>query len=141
MVQLGRVNVPDTIACVIRDEADKINCPQYIALGIAMAESAFDPNAVGDNGCSIGLFQLNTCGGQGSDYANNKDALKDPRLNAKIALLPIAGAVYNCTLNGNHGEDLIRCVAVNSGHPGHVDLHDPRVTNIFNDCMLLIFNA
>lgn len=141
MVQLGRLAVPDDIACIIRSEADRQGCPQYIALGIARAESAFDPNAVGDNGCSIGLFQLNTCGGQGSDYATNPNALKDPKLNAQIAIRPITIAAFGSSQQGLQGEAWIRNVAIYSGHPGRVSPQDPRVTAIFTYCMQLIFNA
>jgi hypothetical protein len=141
VVQLGTVQVDDFIACVIRTEAQAQGCPEYIAMGIAMAESGFDPNAVGDNGCSIGLFQLNTCGGQGSDYANNKDALKDPKLNARIAIHPITVAAFEASAAGYQGEQWIRWVCAHSGHPGNVALNDPRITNIFADTMHLITNA
>lgn len=140
MVRLGRVDIDDVIACIIRSEADRQGCPNYIALGIAMAESGFDQNAVGDAGCSIGLYQLNTCGGQGSDYKDNPDALKDPKLNAQIGIVAITRAAFISTAAGFTGDQWIREVARRSGHPGFVPLDDSRLTNIANDCYELIFD-
>lgn len=34
-------------------------CPESILRGIAFAESSFNPDAVGDDGCSVGMFQIN----------------------------------------------------------------------------------
>lgn len=164
MVQLGRVTVDDYIACVIRTEAALQGCPPYIALGIAMGESGFNQGALGDQApgptvvgadgtvynpyrdpatglyyCSLGLFQLNVCGGQGVGY--------DPRtlligtVNAKIGIHPITVAVFTQTAAGYTGEALLRQVCIHSGHPGLVDPNDPRVTALVHDMYLLIFNA
>jgi murein DD-endopeptidase MepM/ murein hydrolase activator NlpD len=64
--------------------AQELGIPSQLALAIAQKESEFDGSAVGDNGCSIGVMQLNTCGGEGAglpDYV-----LHDPYLNARTAL-------------------------------------------------------
>lgn len=141
MVRLGQVDVDDFIACVIRSEAQAQGCPEYLAMGIALAESGFDPNAKGDNGRSIGLFQLYVDGGQGSDYKDNPDALLDPKLNARIGIRPITIAAFGCTSQGKTGDDFIRCVATHSGHPGAVPTDDPRVTSIVNATVRLITDA
>lgn len=130
MGRFGQIDVDDTIACIIRDEARKANIPEFLPMGIAGAESGFDPDAEGDAGRSIGLFQLYLDGGQGSDYVNNPGALKNPRLNAQIAMPYIVNAYFWASQQGYTGEDLIRQVAVHSGHPGRVDPHDYRVDNI-----------
>jgi len=139
--QFGQIAVDDIIACIIRDEARKANIPEFVPMGIAGAESGFDPNAEGDNGRSIGLFQLYVDGGQGSDYVNNLDALKNPRLNAQIAMPYIVNGYFWAAQRGYTGEDLIRQVAVHSGHPGAVDPHDYRVDHIYDVTVQLITNA
>jgi hypothetical protein len=139
--RFGQVDVDDIIACIIRDEARKANIPEFVPMGIAAAESGFDPNAEGDNGRSIGLFQLYLDGGQGSDYVNNPEALKNPRLNAQVAMPPIVNGYWWAVQQGYTGEDLIRQVAIHSGHPGRVDPHDYRVDSIYNWTVQLITNG
>lgn len=141
MTRFGQVDVDSTIACIIRTAVDQIGGFAWVTMGIVMAESGFDPDAVGDAGCSIGLLQLNTCGGQGSDYADNKDALKDPRLNMQVGQPAIARAVLYATQQGWTGERFIREVARRSGHPGMVALDDYRLNNIYNDTVQLITDA
>ncbi len=50
---------------------------------IALAESGGDPNAVGDNGNSIGLYQNNMAGGRGQGHSIEN--LKNPEYNARLA--------------------------------------------------------
>ena len=127
MVQLGQVQVDDFIACCIRTAVQQIGGFEWVTMAIVDAESGFDPNAVGDAGCSIGLLQLNTCGGQGSDYANNRDALKDPKLNLQIGQPFIARATLVATQEGLTGDDFMREVCRLSGHPGGIPRNDPRL--------------
>jgi hypothetical protein len=141
VARFGQVEVNDVIACIVRDETHKIGGFDWLNMGIALAESGLMSNAVGDAGCSIGLFQLNTCGGQGSAYADNPDALKDPRLNCRIGIPPIAVATWQATVRGYAGERFIREVARSSGHPGWVGLEDARLTHIVNSVKRLITNA
>ena len=140
-MRLGRVDVPDYIACVIRAAAIFASTDEHVAMAIAMAESNFDTNAVGDAGCSIGLFQLNTCGGQGSDYASNPDALKDPKLNSNIAIRAIAVAVLSYRDAGLPAGTYVREVARHSGHPGFVPLNDARLARIEECFFLLVINS
>jgi len=163
MGQFGQYNIDDYVACVIRDEARKANIPDWLPMGIAGAESSWDPNAKGDEVSgptvvvggttyyayqdpasgryysSLGLFQLNICGGQGSGY--NPVDLFDPRRNAQIAMPPIAGGYVWAVNHGYTGTDLIRQVAIHSGHPGYVDPFDYRVQNIVDITLRLLFNA
>lgn len=137
-MRLGRVDVPDHIACLVRQAVIEIGGFDWVVMGIVSAESGFDPNAVGDAGCSIGLLQLNTCGGQGNDYRNNKDALKDPKLNLQVGVPPIAVATLQATQRGYTGERFIKEIARSSGHPGFVPLDDPRLEHIYDDTVRLI---
>lgn len=52
-----------------------------LALAVAEEESGFRPDAVGDNGCSFGLYQANRCGGAGTGIP--VDALIDPDFNTR----------------------------------------------------------
>jgi Transglycosylase SLT domain len=64
--------------------------PLKIALAIVQQESGGDPNAIGDNGHSVGLFQLNDQGeGAGMTVAQRQD----PYQNALIALRVVANVM------------------------------------------------
>jgi hypothetical protein len=163
MGQFGQYAIDDYVACVIRDEANKAGVPAWIPMGIAGAESGFDPNALGDQASgptvtvggvtyptyhdpasgryyqSLGLFQLNICGGQGSGY-NPPDVL-NVRNNTQIAMAHIAAAYNGAIGAGYSWSDLVRQVAIHSGHPGLVDPHDYRVDHIVDETLHLIFNA
>lgn len=54
----------------------------YVAIGVAMAESSGDPNAVGDGGDSIGLWQINR---PAWPNLGSVAELKDPANNARAA--------------------------------------------------------
>lgn len=74
---------PAVVQAIIKAAQDMGVDPR-LALAIAQHESSFNPQAEGDHGCSKGVFQLNTCTGEGvgvPDYL-----LNDPYSNAKIAL-------------------------------------------------------
>jgi len=136
----GHHRIDDIVACCIRDEALRVGCPEYLAMGIAGAESGWDPNALGDGGLSYGLFQLYVAGGQGSEYRDNPTLLFNPRLNSRIAVVPIAQAAWKCTVAGEQGVDFIACVAVHSGHPGHISTSDPRVQRIVRITLEVVFD-
>src|SRR5678815_2134608 len=98
--------------------------PWPVWVAIAFEESTFNPDARNNRGRedSVGLFQLNRNGGQGSGYS--VEQLKNPELNATIAARYIGPAVQQC------GPDKITCICVNSGHPGQVSQSDARVQRI-----------
>jgi len=124
---------------VIRDEARRVDLPDFIALGIAGAETNWDPTAVGDSGHSYGLFQLYVNGGQGDSWAGDPELLKNPRLNSRLAMPPIRDAYRWWEAKGYRGVDLIGLTAVYSGHPGRVPLSDPRVRRIVRITLELVF--
>lgn len=96
---------------------DAYGVPAYIWYSIAIAESGGRPNAVGDGGCSVGLFQLNRCGGQGAGYTPQQ--LADPLFNARVAAPAIANAwnYVRSSFTGTQQQQAVE-VARRSGHPG-----------------------
>lgn len=50
----------------ISDTAVALGADPALVLATAKIESGFNPSAVGDNGCSYGVFQENICGGAGT---------------------------------------------------------------------------
>jgi hypothetical protein len=72
---------------IIISTASSLGVDPALALAIAQQESGLDPNAVGDGGSSIGLFQLND---QGEGYGMTVAERQDPRRNAQIALAMVA---------------------------------------------------
>ena len=62
---------------------------QVVAYAVACAESSKEPCVVGDNGDSIGLWQINTNKGAHPEY--DKNQLTDPSYNANAALLISSG--------------------------------------------------
>lgn len=103
--------------------------PDYVWYPIMIMESGGNPNAVGDGGVSIGLFQLNTAGGQGTGY--NPGYLKDPVVNAEVASRAIAPA-YNAIKDRYLPQSMAAQVALRSGHPGGSISHPlsgPAATN------------
>lgn len=57
--------------------------PVILALAWAETRGSFDPGAVGDDGCSLGWLQFNTCGGLGAGRPAAE--LFDPVASAAIA--------------------------------------------------------
>lgn len=119
-----------------------IGVPVPVWLAIMLAESGGNPGAHNDSGedDSIGLFQLNRAGGQGSGY--DPDVLRDPLQNATIARRAIYAA-YTDAFNAMATIPLVNLpmadVAINSGHPGwdrkkypnYADMRgDPRIRRI-----------
>jgi hypothetical protein len=94
---------------------DKYGVPSSVWYPIALAESGGDPNAVGDKGASIGIFQINRVGGQGIGYS--ADQLRDPTTNAEVAAKAIVPA-YHAVAGTVSNDALASEVARRSGHPG-----------------------
>ena len=111
-----------SILAAIKPITDQYNVPSRIVATIIQVESNWDPNALGDNGTSYGLFQLHTPGGQGdraiADGYKPAD-LYDPALNARYAMPAIASAWNN--LQGSFDPNNLTWwldFAAQSGHPG-----------------------
>ena len=69
-----------------------------------MAESGGDPNAVGDDGAAVGLFQLHERG-MGAGLG---DLRRDPELNAAIGARGLADGWHEGIRQGLDGEGLVR---------------------------------
>lgn len=116
----------------IKSVFDKYNVPEHVWYPIALAESNFNPNAIGDSGASIGLFQVNNVGGQGVGLS--RDQLLDPNTNAEIAARAISNA-YNAIRNTTDLRMQAGETARRSGHPGGsvtspFDASDARIKRI-----------
>ena len=109
---------------------DRYGVPSFVWYPIALAESGFNPDAIGDEGQSIGLFQVNL-GTQGTGYT--RDQLLNPEINAEVAAASIAAAYK--AIAGTYSDELMAAeVARRSGHPGG------SIENPFNDMDLRIIN-
>lgn len=109
-----------TVQSVIQHWANFYGIPDWIALAIAQAESALDPNAKGDYNAqgqptSFGLFQLHIGGGQGDGFTPQQ--LLNPDLNSQIAIAHMVGPYQQGVAQGLSGYDLLQYVAAHSGHP------------------------
>lgn len=76
----------EQIKAIIVSVAQALGVDPKLALATAQQESGFNPDAIGDSGHSVGLFQLNDRGeGAGMTVAQRQD----PTVNARIALTQI----------------------------------------------------
>jgi soluble lytic murein transglycosylase-like protein len=99
---------------------------EQVILGIIQKESSGNPDAIGDNGCSIGLMQLNFCAGtpQGAGYQGTKDGLLDPATNIYYGTLYFFSQL-------NRYNDLAKAIsAYNAGHATESNL-ETYVNKIF----------
>lgn len=93
----------------VRTIMESHGIPESVWGAILLVESGGDPNAVGDGGDSIGLFQANRNGGQGVGYS--VEQLKDPATNARAVAPQIAEAVRIC------GAENMNCILAHSQRP------------------------
>jgi hypothetical protein len=84
---LSATSGPSDVMQTITNVANSLGIDPAIALADAYVESKFNANAIGDNGHSVGLFQLHDAGeGAGMSIAQREN----PELNAEIALTQFA---------------------------------------------------
>jgi len=79
----------EEIIAIISEEAARVGIAPALALAMAEMESGLNPNAVGDDGHSVGLYQLHD---QGMG-AGMGDSRYDPRINAVTALGVLAARI------------------------------------------------
>lgn len=84
--------VPQDTINIVNPIAQKYGVPTQLWETIAEVESGFNPQAVGDNNTSYGLFQLHIGGQLPAVYNNNPKAVFNPALNAQLAMPSIASA-------------------------------------------------
>ncbi len=92
----------------------KYNVPPLFLKAVMLAESGGDPNAIGDNGHSVGLFQLHD---QGYGYGMG-DLRFDPEANAERAARGLAESWHVVTRQGYTGEERLRAAYDHSFNPG-----------------------
>jgi hypothetical protein len=110
---------PPNILGAVDAVAVQYGVPTNIWETVAYQESAYDPQKVGDQGTSFGLFQLHQGGQLPAQYNSNPQVVFDPSLNAQIAMPAIARA-WN-SLKGSFQANNIgwwQQFAAQSGHPG-----------------------
>jgi hypothetical protein len=87
------------VLAAIQAAAAKTGVPLALAEAIAYTESGYNPNAIGDSGQSVGLYQLNSSGeGAGMTVV----AREDPYQNALIALSRV-GSIYKAQPGADWG--------------------------------------
>jgi len=106
---------------------DAKGVPTWVWYPIVWVESLANPQAIGDGGCSIGLFQLNRCGGQGQGYTVAQ--LQDPVFNAQLASDAIAHAWEAVKTTALTPPQQAFEVARQSGHP--VNTAFPQLVSTF----------
>lgn len=110
--------------------------PDWIWLPIMLGESSGNPKAVSRTGNSIGLFQLNRAGGQGSGHSVS--SLENPVTNATIAAPALATAYHKemTTLAATRSTasqlTILEQVAALGGHAGLDPQYGGHIVAIFN---------
>ena len=117
-------NDPNIISAV-NPVAQKYGVPTGIWEAVVQVESGGDPNAVGDNGTSYGLFQLH----KGGQLGNLTEAQAfNPTTNAQAAMPSIAAALNQLRGDDPNTPAFWRIFAATSGHPGmNGNTSDPAV--------------
>lgn len=99
---------------LIEGLADSFQVPAAFLGAVMIAESGGNANAVGDNGASVGLFQLHERG-MGQSLG---DMRLDPELNASIGARGLAEGWHAELERGFAGEELVRYAYDHSFNPG-----------------------
>lgn len=107
-----------SVANIIIETADRYGLPAWIPLDIARRESGLNPNSVGDNGSSFGLFQLHRGGLAPSSRTDEE--LKDPAINADIGIRGMLENFKRGQSAGLTGYELEEYTANMSGWPGQL---------------------
>ena len=113
---VSAVDAPRTLPYLdlIERLGESFQVPAAFLGAVMMAESGGNPNAVGDNGASVGLFQLHERGlGKGLG-----DLRLDPELNASIGARGLAEGWHAGVERGLSGEELVRAAYDHSFNPG-----------------------
>lgn len=95
----------------------------YAALANAWAESRLDPDAIGDNGHAVGLFQLNDAAPSAAGYGIPLETRLDPVMNTRriievvkaSGLLGYRGRTTHADLASRFGELVERCALCYEG--------------------------
>mgnify|MGYP001577583459 CR=1 FL=1 len=75
-------NAQEAMAELIRSEAESAGLDPAFMIALAVTESSLDPSAIGDDGLSVGLFQLNK-----KFHSLSQSQLLDPLTNADTSMV------------------------------------------------------
>lgn len=90
--QVAPTKGPDVIAAAIAQVAQTLGVDPNLAIATAIKESNLNPKASGDGGNSVGAFQLNFAGGEGTASGLTKTEATNPSVNAQVALTNFVSA-------------------------------------------------
>lgn len=102
------------MVAIIEAECERIGLGWLFEAAVtnAYAESLLDPNAVGDGGHSIGLFQLHDKGiGHGMTDGDRRDPVRNTRRVLEVVLSPAGDPVRQVQADGGNFEDLTAAFA------------------------------
>ena len=94
--------------------AKEFDVPESFITAVMLAESGGNARAVGDNGHSVGLFQLHD---RGMGYGMGDDRY-DPEKNARVGVGGLAGSWHAGVAKGLAGEELVRFAYDDKFNPG-----------------------
>ncbi|MDZ7728571.1 MAG: transglycosylase SLT domain-containing protein [Dehalococcoidia bacterium] len=110
----------------------KHNVPPLFLKAVMIGESGGDPSAIGDNGHSVGLFQLHD---QGYGHGMG-DTRFDPEVNAGRAVRGLAEAWHAGERAGYEGEYAVRAAYDYSFNPGGGFAYQgDAIVRIYNDLL------
>ena len=100
----------------------------YAAVANAWAESRLDPDAIGDNGHAVGLFQLNDASPSAAGYGYSLEQRLDPVQNTRriiavakaSGLLGYRGRITHAELASRFAELVERCASCYAGGSEYV---------------------
>jgi hypothetical protein len=114
VIRSSGVADPDQWDGMLNRLGAKYNVPPLLLKAVMLAESGGRPDAVGDDGHSVGLFQLHD---QGYGHGMG-DARYDPEVNAERATRGLAEAWHAGQRAGYGGEFAVRAAYDYSFNPG-----------------------
>ena len=110
----GTEGGPDAWDGMLQRLGNKHNVPWLFFKAVMLSESGGRPDAVGDNGHSVGLFQLHDRGyGHGMG-----DSRFDPETNAARGVEGLAASWHKVTAAGYGGEERVRAAYDDTFNPG-----------------------
>jgi soluble lytic murein transglycosylase-like protein len=117
-----------TLVDIIKLAASKYDLDWKLALSVAWTESRLNPNAIGDDGNSFGLFQVQK---RTADWLEKKD------ISTKDLLIPELSADIGChylsyQLERYHGNKRIAVEAYNAGHNYTPDINSGYINAVMN---------
>lgn len=112
------INLDEDYQIYMEERCADLEINFFLALSLMFSESSFNPEAIGDSGRSVGLFQINECNWERMDYVYGLDVHKPyDNIDAGLRILrelmndypDDVAAVIQCYKCGQaRGEELMR---------------------------------